>query len=176
MHPLRNNFILYNRESCNVMFKENCHQLFRKKREIERKLSKRYLIFDYFASLCFQKLLNIPSWRNIIQTFDRPKTAHRNSRPPTSCKSFFFKFLTNKGPISVFSAHALPSFGNGRIITASKHMKLAMKRSNSETRPLPRIEYGRSPSREKMTDLRDELFHAKKVFSLQKLEPLFVDR
>ncbi|EFO89851.1 hypothetical protein CRE_07330 [Caenorhabditis remanei] len=77
------------------------------------------------------------------QALDRPKTAHRNSRPPTS-------------------NFALPSFGNGRLPTTSKHIKMAMKRSNSETRPLPKIEYGRSPSREKLTDLRDELFQAKK--------------
>ncbi|EGT30334.1 hypothetical protein CAEBREN_00233 [Caenorhabditis brenneri] len=77
------------------------------------------------------------------KAFDRPKTAHRNSRPPTS-------------------TYTLPSFGNGRLPTASKHLKLTMNRSNSETRALPIIAYGRSPSREKMTDLRDELFQAKK--------------
>ncbi|CAO4383836.1 unnamed protein product [Caenorhabditis nigoni] len=77
------------------------------------------------------------------KTFDRPKTAHKSSRPPTS-------------------NFALPSFANGRLPTATKHMKLSMKRSNSETRPLPKIEYGRSESREQLTDLRDELFQAKK--------------
>uniref|UniRef100_A0A1I7TCZ4 Enkurin domain-containing protein n=2 Tax=Caenorhabditis tropicalis TaxID=1561998 RepID=A0A1I7TCZ4_9PELO len=79
----------------------------------------------------------------VRKAFDRPKTAHRNSRPPTS-------------------TFTLPTFGNGRLPTSSKHMKMAMNRSNSETRPLPRLEYGRSPSREKLTDLRDELFQAKK--------------
>ncbi|CAL2049626.1 unnamed protein product [Caenorhabditis brenneri] len=79
----------------------------------------------------------------VKKAFDRPKTAHRNSRPPTS-------------------TYTLPSFGNERLPTASKHLKLTMNRSNSETRALPKIAYGRSPSREKMTDLRDELFQAKK--------------
>ncbi|CAI2356636.1 unnamed protein product [Caenorhabditis sp. 36 PRJEB53466] len=79
----------------------------------------------------------------VKKAFDRPKTAHRNSRPLTS-------------------TYALPSFGNGRLPTASKNIRLNVKRSNSETRPLPKIEYGRSPSREKLADLRDELFQTKK--------------
>uniref|UniRef100_A0A8R1HVQ1 Uncharacterized protein n=1 Tax=Caenorhabditis japonica TaxID=281687 RepID=A0A8R1HVQ1_CAEJA len=60
------------------------------------------------------------------------------------------------------AAYTLPSFGNGRLLTTSKNLSLAMKRSISESRGLPKIEYGRSPSREKLADLKDELFQTKK--------------
>ncbi|CAP23304.2 Protein CBG02179 [Caenorhabditis briggsae] len=93
----------------------------------------------------------------------RPST---DQKPPI--KALDPQLPVSSVPIkSIYQPHisvdfALPSFANGRLPTATKHMKLSMKRSNSETRPLPKIEYGRSESREQLTDLRDELFQAKK--------------
>ncbi|CAB3401109.1 unnamed protein product [Caenorhabditis bovis] len=83
----------------------------------------------------------------IRKAYSRPKTALKNSRPMTT----------------QYSLAGLSNYQNGKFVDIGKRgTTSAIKRSQSESRSLVKSVYGRSPSRERIDDLRDELFDTKK--------------
>ncbi|CAD6190460.1 unnamed protein product [Caenorhabditis auriculariae] len=83
------------------------------------------------------------------QVYGRPTTAHRNSRPTTS---------------SFSDDQILPEFISKSLALLNHRAGDGLKRAKSATRTVTRASttYGRSASQERMEDLRQELFEAKK--------------